>query len=279
LVNLIINIGDDSNWDLEIAEDTFRELQNLDHLNIRAKKGKWMRYLTNLRSLNLFDLGSDDNDVNYFDYLTNLEELSIQRYYSSSYKDSHEELKQLKCLRLRLKSYTMLKLQCHQDFLNFQVYFSHTIFLDAFKHLRNLTKLSITGQIEIIDADILNNFSKLTHLELNIIEKFEMKILELENLETLRIGFCDLFPTLPDNVFTKLTKLQNLQIGAMSFNTLSNANIFNGLENVVDFSLWIVNHPYKFNFDMNFLSKMSKLESLYLSENLRNSLHYLVFIF
>jgi hypothetical protein len=40
-----------------IAEETFIELKQLKHLRIYSRKGKWMRHLTNLTSLDLTDLG------------------------------------------------------------------------------------------------------------------------------------------------------------------------------------------------------------------------------
>lgn len=87
-----------------ITEDAFKELKRLEYLKIKAKCGKWMQHLTNLKVLDIIceDL-SDSNDLtttttDCFSYLTSLEKLLVGGYVPKS--GVFKGLNQLKSLCL-----------------------------------------------------------------------------------------------------------------------------------------------------------------------------------
>jgi hypothetical protein len=133
-----------------IAENTFSKLNNLEHLQVRAKKGEWMRHLGNLKSLDFCDSDSEDFD---FDYINNLTKLrKLQMAYD----------KKLNILRsgafkglTQLKSLNLISWICKIE-------------ENAFEGLENLTELGLfftTNNFNIsLKSDLFKSLNKLKKL-------------------------------------------------------------------------------------------------------------------
>jgi Leucine-rich repeat (LRR) protein len=262
-----------------IEEDTFKELTHLEHLQIQAEKGKWMRYLTNLKSLVFFDLAWRDNeeDVDYFEYLNNLGilKLSSKNDFERPNKRPNEfkALRNLKTLCLYYPSVKKITEEYAFDGLDelteleiFSVIkFKLSLKSDSFKGLRNLRKLSVDGATDM-DADFLHNFPNLLVLQMSYIESFELteqtfsKNPKLKKLEISRCGI----EFLPNNVFENLTNLTHLSLSRNAIRTFNEA-VFNGLTNLIELNL--LDAFNRNQFDMNVLTKMPRLKRLFIPDS------------
>jgi hypothetical protein len=140
----------------------------------------------------------------------------------------------------------------------------------TFKCLRNLRKLTLRRGFRIVDKEFLNNFPNLTcfRLEDSIIDEIEFS--EHLNLAKLEIVDCDLDSTLP--VFMGLGNLTELNLCKIDLYSLTNANAFNGLGNLIEFRFWSRIGDVKVEFDVNILSRMPKLKQIVLDRRLRKSM-------
>lgn len=179
-------------------ENAFEKLRHLELLRTRAKKGNWMKHLGSLKSLDLIDLGSEDN----FD-------LALSNY-----------LTQLVKLRLVVNS------RFGSDILS----------IYAFKGLTQLKWLHLLS--ENIEGNTFEGFETLTVLEFIVPEriKFELKPDLFKGLTNLKALSCRCrSETLADNVFSNLRNLEYLSLS--NDLKILNENSFNGLGNLKELCL------------------------------------------
>jgi hypothetical protein len=222
-----------------------------------------MHKLTNLRSLELRDFSSDDEDVNYFKNLRKLEKLSMNTY-SSIESDAFiniEKLERLSCLELNFWTWNTVELKS-----------------EPFKRLQNLRELSIyTFGRMYIDSNFLHNFPNLICLKLESISDFELSASTFSmqhNLEKLEMIRCDFLATLPDHFFANLSNLKELYLHGGRLGFLANAQAFNGLENLSQFKFASLSSSFdlrRINLD-GILNRMPKLQRLAFNSNIRKSI-------
>lgn len=279
LVNLKIN----GNFADAISVDTFKKLRKLDYLAIQAKKGKWLKHLTHLKSFDFYDLGIEDCEEDYFVYLSKIDKLRIKKptYYSNIKSSEYKQLNQLNSLSLdfHIQKFGKRAFESFQSLTELEMKFGLlrtpvSLKSDPFKKLRNLRKLSITNALDIGDEDFFDNFPNLKHLRLKHIICFELSVrtfATLRCLEKLEILSCFAVDTLPENVFLNLSNLRELHIFECRLASLDNENSFNGLDNLSDLFFYSLRRsPEYFNFNMNILRKMPNLRRLILDSFLRD---------
>jgi hypothetical protein len=251
-----------------IEEDTFKGLNKLEHLRIHANKGKWMRYLTNLKSLDLVYLSPENNEetVDYFEYLANLGILKINYSYKTDVVRSNEfkALRNLKtfCLIFEVEkkiieenAFAGLDELTELD-ISSSVNNKLSLKSDSFKGLSNLRKLSV-AEANNMDDDFLHNFPNLLILQISGIRSFKLteqtfsKNLKLKKLE---ISLCEI-ETLPDNVFANLTNLTHLSLYGNNIE-MFNESAFIGLENLIELYTYFHDKYQQRKFNSDVLDKM-----------------------
>lgn len=279
--NLVILKFNDSKIIGSIAKDTFKQLNNLEHLQIRAKKGNWMRNLINLKSLDFDDMGCDDEDaeldVDYFQYLTNLCKLKYANgTISVLASNTFKALGHLKSLSLDLPKIQQIEEQAfnglEEELVELNLNFPNLFSLKSasLKNLGGLQKLSINGST-LSDAEIFFNLPNLLCLKcLNCLFTFEMTertFSQQKSLKKLEI-YCYRLLNLPENVFTHLNNLTHLSLRGNRLLMLTfNENSFNGLDDLRELNLYL--NPL-IEFNMSVLTKMTKLQRLILNPQVRN---------
>lgn len=267
LTNLVV-LRIDLGWEFDtIEDDTFKELKNLEVLEIRvAKLGNWLKYLGNLRELRLLD-SVNDQEENVLgrieEDLPQLEKLEVEKRIRMLKNGSFKGFKSLKSLGLSIhdidETVTVEGLDELVE-LNLQLYQYKP---KLFKMLRNVRKLSISISEGPIEADFFDNFPNLLDLEVIYTAINERTFSSLRNLRRLKIRNVNI--RLAENVFVNLQNLKQLFLEGRFYILLNQANTFNGLENLRELELRTYQLP---EFNLNIFNRIPKLKRLKLREHL-----------
>lgn len=270
------------NLDLEIGDDTFAKLNKLKKMQIKAKIGDWMRHLANL---NTFDFCLDSYNVD-LDYIYKMTQLAKLKLYHNGYQNdsivlksgAFKGIKQSKYLKSLSLHFRVKQMEANvfdglENITEFELHLAERFSLKSefFKCFNNLKMLSI-GFPSDIETDFLENFPNLSFLQLRSFKRLhltERTFSKQRNLKKLEIISCNIFPAqiLPDNIFVDLKNLSELHLDSLDSNILANANTFNGLKNLIEFSC--IRIEGEFNEDI--LRRMPKLQRLVLDRQMRNS--------